>query len=413
MPSLPDDQNQTDVPGDNTDVSNYHHLLRRLRTDPADTVWYLVSEVGPRSATSLEEAQTAAFLAGRFRRAGLQVSVDPFASPTSVGWDGIVLGLFGLSAVIIFYWWPIVSLGVIVLCLTFAVWRLFRLAKPFIVQQRISQNVIGTRVMSQSPVWRVVLTAPLDAPPVIDRPFRRFVQGYRPFMGRVIACIVVLLLMIVYLIYVDPVWWYAQIPFITYILFLTAIDGYTLFAPTSPGAVSHAGATAVLLSSAEMLTDTEHVELWFVGLGATTTGTGINDLLERYPFEFDRTLFISLEGIGHGELSYITQEGFMQNCAADHFILDIAAKADSADPFIDIEPRLFYDGLTHGGVLRRLGWRVLTITCLNDSGHVPHYASMSDKSHIVDTMILDRAVRMVVACVRQIDSIKTSDDVHS
>lgn len=411
MPSLPD--NQANISRDYTDTSSYDHLLRRLRTNPSDTVWYLVNEVGARFATSLEEAQAAAYLDGRFRRAGLHVSVDPFTSHTSMGWDGVVLGLFSFVAVAIFYWWPVVSLCIILLGFVLAIWRLFRSSQPLMAQRRVSQNVIGTRVLSQSPVCRVVLIAPLDAPSVIRRPFRLLVQRRRPFWGYVVAYVSVILLMIGFFIDVQPIWWYAQFPFIAYIMFLSVVDGYTLFAPTSPGAVSHAGAMAVLLSSAEILTDIEHVELWFVGLGATNIGTGINDLLSRYPFEPDRTFFISLEGVGHGALAYITREGFMQHCTADHFLLDIAARADSVDPFIDIEPRLFYGGLTLGGALRCLGWRVLTITCLDDKGHVPHYASMSDKPHIVDAAILDRAIRMVVACVRQIDSVKTDHDIRS
>ncbi|MEM8530836.1 MAG: hypothetical protein AAGF95_08335 [Chloroflexota bacterium] len=398
---------------DHSDVPGYHHLLRRLRTDPADTIWHLVDEVGARFATSLEEAQAAAYLDSRFRRSGLLVSVDTFTSHTSsVGWDGVALGMIVLVAVIAFYWWPTISLGMILLGFALATRRLFRLSRPLLVQRRISQNVIGTRALSQSPIWRVVLLAPIDSPFVISRPLRLLVQGHCA-VGYVVAYTAVISLMIAFFMDAQTIWWYAQFPFTTYILVVSIINGYTLFAPTSPGAVSHAGAIAVLLSSAEILTDIENVELWFVGLGATSTGTGINDLLARYPFEQDRTFFISLEGIGHGSLAYITREGFMQHCTADHFLLDIAAKADSIDPFIDIEPRLFYDGLTLGGVLRCSDWRVLTITCLNDKGRVPYYASMSDKPHIVDTAILDRAIRMVVGCVRQIDSVKTNHDTHS
>ena len=410
MTSLPD--NQANIPKDHADISGYYHLSRRLRTDPTDTVWYLVNDVGARSATSLEEAQAAAYIDGCFRRAGLHVSVDPFTSHTSLGWDGVILGLISLAAVTVFYWWPIASLCFILSGFILAVWRLSRPSQPLVVQRSVSQNVIGTRVLSQSPMWRIVLTAPLDAPPVVGYPFRWVLRRRCSFAGYVVAYLAIIALMITSWVDVQPVWWYAQFPFIAYILFLSIADGYTLFAPTSPGAVSHAGAMAVLLSSAEVLTDIEHVELWFVGLGATNTGTGINDLLARYPFEPNRTFFISLEGIGHGALAYITREGFMQRCATDHFLLDIAAKADSVDPFIDIEPRLFYDGLTLGGVLRCSGWRVLTITCLDNKGHVPYYASMNDKPHIVDTIVLDRAIRMVSACVRQIDSVKTSHDIR-
>src|SRR5215216_677818 len=68
-------------------------LLRRLREDPTDAVNRIAVEIGRRRPTSLGEAQAAAYLDGRLRRAGLRVSADAFRAAAGPGWDGALLGL--------------------------------------------------------------------------------------------------------------------------------------------------------------------------------------------------------------------------------------------------------------------------------------------------------------------------------
>ena len=66
-------------------------LLRRLREDPTDAVNRIALEIGARRPTSLGEAQAAAYLDGRMRRAGLRVSAQeatpgPAGPVTLVAW---------------------------------------------------------------------------------------------------------------------------------------------------------------------------------------------------------------------------------------------------------------------------------------------------------------------------------------
>src|SRR5436189_6490 len=81
-------------------------LLRRLREDPLDAINRIAGEIGARRATSLGEAQAAAYLDGRMRRAGLRVSVDAFRAATSAGWDGVLLALLAALGVALYYWFP-------------------------------------------------------------------------------------------------------------------------------------------------------------------------------------------------------------------------------------------------------------------------------------------------------------------
>ena len=68
-------------------------LLRRLREEPRDAINRIAGEIGARRATSLGEAQAAAYLDGRLRRAGLRVSAEGFRAPAGIGWDGVALAL--------------------------------------------------------------------------------------------------------------------------------------------------------------------------------------------------------------------------------------------------------------------------------------------------------------------------------
>src|SRR5215212_8612405 len=86
-------------------------LLRRLRESPQDAVNRIAGDIGARRATSLGEAQAAAYLDGRLRRAGLRVSADAFRAPAGVGWDGLVLALLALVGVTLYYWVPLPSLA--------------------------------------------------------------------------------------------------------------------------------------------------------------------------------------------------------------------------------------------------------------------------------------------------------------
>ena len=381
--------------------------MRRLREEPLDAVGRIAADIGPRRATSLAEAQVAAYLDGRLRRAGLRVAADTFLAPVSVGWEGVLLGLLAAIYVPLYYWFPFPALVLALWSLAIAGWRAAR-PVPLLARLRSSQNVIGTYARSQPPRWRVVLLAPLDSSPIMGRWICRLTDGWRSLIGRAVACGLLALCTLVGLIDIQRLWWYFQFVPLVYLVTLALVDIYLMRAPGSPGATCHAGAIAVMLASAEALTNLQQTELWAVGLGATSSGAGLTNLLVRYPFEQNNTLFISLEGLGSGRLSYITRAGLFQEQAADPLLLRLAAATDAADPVIDIEPRVNGDNPTLVEALQHKGWRALAIACLDANGTIPYRASPNDIPDVIDPTILDRAVRMVIGLVHQIDA--TSDD---
>ena len=384
------------------------HYLRRLREDPLDTVGRIAGEIGPRRATSLGEAQAAAYLDGRFRRAGLRVSADPFQAPRANGADGLLLALPAVVSVVLYYRLPLPSLFLALWGLVIAVVMLRRPGAVLLARRRPSQNVIATRATGAAPRRRVVLLAPLDSPPVMERLVRLLAGDARAALGRVAAFgLLVLFAALAMLpgpLEIRHAWWYAQFAPTGYLLLLELLELRMFRMPATQGAVNHGGALAVLLASAEELSALERTELWVVALGATSSGAGLDDFLRRYPFDREMTLFIGIEAIGAGALSYVTREGVPRMRPADPWLLQLAAAADAADPLIDAEPRPCRRERTISRQLLRAGQRALTIACLGADGMPPYYGSSGDTPAVIDVQTLDRAMRLVVGLVRQIDA---------
>lgn len=79
-------------------------IPRLRRDDPLEVIDHLVTKVGTRRATSLGEADAAAFVDSRLRLAGLQVNADSFSAATSLGLTYPLLALLGITAAALSLW---------------------------------------------------------------------------------------------------------------------------------------------------------------------------------------------------------------------------------------------------------------------------------------------------------------------
>lgn len=383
--------------------------LRRLREEPLDIVRRIAGEIGPRRATTVAEAQAAAYLDGRLRLAGLRVSVDAFRAPVEIGVEGPLLALLGLASAGLYYWRPLTALALALTGLAVAAVALRWPGIWMLIRRRTSQNVIATRAAPEGPRWRVVLLAALDSPARSDWLGRALQSGQRALLGRAAACAALALLgmlgMLELPLGLRQVCWYAQWPPAAYLLLLASLDIRALLAPTTPGGVNYAGALATLLASADALNNLNQTELWAVGLGASSSAAGLADLLRRYPFDPEMTLFVGVEGVGDGALSYATREGLLRERRADPLLLQAAADADAEDTLINAEPRHYAGGTTTARALLQAGQRAITIICLDADGWPPRHGRMDDTAEAVDAQVLDRAVRLVAGTVRKIDAL--------
>jgi len=198
--------------------------------------------------------------------------------------------------------------------------------------------------------------------------------------------------------------WYLQIASAAYLLLMAGLDIWSMVAPSTPGAVNHAGALSAMLESADGLNALSQTELWAVALGASPSGAGLADLLRRYPFDRERTLFIGIESIGAGRVSYLTRAGIVPQRPSDPLLLQLVAAADADDPLIDAEPRPYTSEPVLVQQLQRAGRRTLTIIGLDANGQPAYRGSMADTPEDVDSQTLDRAIRLVVGLVKKIDA---------
>lgn len=302
-----------------------------------------------------------------------------------------MLALAGVAAGV---WWALPGVGVVLwaAAVVFALVRVWR-GEPLLVQRRTSQNIIGTQAV-QTPKRRVVVLAALDTLPIVRGGIWWERLSLWPWWGQVLCAAAGTAL-------AGLEWWWQVLCVIP--LALPAL-GELARARTaySPGANHAAAALALLVATAETAVACDQTEIWLVALGASSGGAGLRDLLHRYPFEPQQTIFIGLEGPGIGTPAVITREGVLLQHAADAELLRVAAAADAADPRIDLEPRPFR-GPTLVRTVRGRGMRWVTLAGLDSAGQMPNRASTDDTLSAIDQDALERSLRLVTSMVRLID----------
>lgn len=381
------------------------HPPGRLVETPFEIAARIVETIGPRPPGSIGEAKMAAFLDARLRQAGFRLSAESYRTFRLPGYDGIVFGALAVIGVISFYWMPLLA------TLTFAVSAgaafLTLLYDTVLLAPHImSQNVVATRAAAGVMRWRLVVLAPLSSPPAVGRRIAAIGCGSIGRIGRTVAAALLLTLGATA---VAPIpfdlrmWlWYAQAAPAIALLVQGIAALIVQRAPATPGAISYAGALATLIESAARLPRLQHTEVWMIGTGADTSGAGIDDLLRRYPFEPQQTIFVGLDGIGSGTLCYLAAEGALRPRLADPLLLRLAARVvDSGQA--TAKPCACRCS-TYAGLLRRRGWRAMGIASLDAQKRIPHRYERSDDLSKLDAERLDNAVRLVVGLARALDA---------
>lgn len=269
----------------------------------AEVVHSITTSYPSRPATSLAEAQAAAFLDGVLRRVGMRVSADPFRAPTQPSFVPLLLSCLGIivSLLTASIALPTVLLAIWLLIVTIS--DLWLSPLPTLGFHRDSQNIVGTQASTQTPLWRVVCLAPLDTPPPRSLLAHRLSWHRLIKLGHVVAFPLLLVITIgtLYLPTWSSLWWSLRIGVIMW--FLVSFLPHRLPVAAADYTV---GALATVVAVAEQISMQEQVEMWVVGLGATATTTqSIEDFLARYPFPRDQTIFLLVEGVDGGDTGVI------------------------------------------------------------------------------------------------------------
>lgn len=368
------------------------------QTVPHALLRYLVSVVGLRPATSLAEAQSAAYSDGRMRHAGMKVSAETFNAPSAMGIGYPLLSVVGILAAIGSLWLPLPTMLLACWLTLMTLGDASGLSLPPLAPFGNSQNIVGTRASEKHTRWRVVLLAPLDTP--LDTRMGRQPQGQRYSVGRIIAsCLIALLSLLVFTRPHYP-WWYGQIIPVLYLL-ATLLPRRA----TDEHSLGDSSALAVLLAVAAELSPLRSVEVWTVALGAANTGSyGIKNLLARYPFPPAETLFIALERMDRTQLTYAVREGFFAQHAADTLLTRLV-EASIQDSGIDDDPVVpwtYRAPVSLASPLHARGYRTLTL--LTRGSRQIRRGEDGDISDSISPQRLHQATQLLLRIVTHLDN---------
>lgn len=339
--------------------------MTRLPPAPPIDLLAQLADTGTRVATSVNEARAAALAGSWLRRVGLRVSTDTFQAPTSPGLTYMLLAILGLLTVVLAWWQPFYALLPALAGLLLAVSDGLIARLPALTTYRDTQNIVAVRASATAdqppltpPRWRVVLLAPLDTPP--SQHWLRRYMGQQPIAqtARIAAFLLLVLLVLLQTLLASELLVLVQLLPVGWLWLSVA----TL--PPQPVTARHnaqSGALAAMLATAERIDDLQHVELWAVALGATTTTThAIEDLLTRYPFEPDSTLFVHIAGIQQPPLAVAQHEGLRGQYPADPLLHDYL-HATARQHGVTLHDVTWRHAHTSSSYLLAHGYRVATV----------------------------------------------------
>jgi hypothetical protein len=316
----------------------------------------------------------------------MKVSAEPFQAPAHLGLTYVLISLLGAAAALLNGWFPLPSFLLVVWLFLLAVYDALGIPLLLFAPRANSQNIVSTRACEKLPRWRVVLVGPLDTP--LDTGRMRIAT-----IGRIVALGLLVLLSSLMLFQSWELWWYLQ-AFPALCLLLTLF-----FIPLEDETANldGAGALAVLAAAAERLTKLRSVELWIVALGATTTGNrGLQDFLARYPFSDTETLFLVLERIGSGQLTYAPREGLLGYRSADRLLINLADAVSTHKPLINIRPYPSHAVASIAMLLHLHSYRTLSL--------VTHMASAGAvKDDTSAACVFKQATQFVTEVVQSLD----------
>lgn len=369
--------------------------IHRHRENPMEAVSKIADEFGARPVTSFAEAQTAAYVGSRLRRAGMQVWTDPFRTSPPTGSGSFMVALVAISVVILWGINPAYAFASAVVACVLALLSASPRIRHLGIHDRESQNVIGIQPALKPPTRRVVLLVPLDSHQPPDP-----ISSFEARIGATVALLTIMGIELIapldipvvvrFLLLIMPV---------AYIVVASIAELWVRSQPHSRGAVSYAGSLAAVLTAAEDVGRLSHTEIWTVGLGGGTTGAGLAELMRRYPFDAQATFFIGIEGIGRGTLSYIVRDLNERLRSADPLLIELVTEATLG---VNAEARIAaFNSLVRP--LTRAKRRTIGIACLDQHGRVPLQGTHKDTVESVNPALIEQTARLIANTIRALD----------
>jgi len=176
--------------------------------------------------------------------------------------------------------------------------------------------------------------------------------------------------------------------------------------PFSPGAHDNAASVAVSLELARRLVaqPLANTQVWLAYTGAEETDhAGLTTLLREHGAALRQAAFVDMEGVGGGEIVYLTRQGLVFPYRPDPALVAAAERAASRLPESGIRPAqvTIEDEVR---ALREAGFRAICIAGIDpETGALPHWHRADDTADTVSPEALERALKFVLALLEDLD----------
>ncbi len=177
--------------------------------------------------------------------------------------------------------------------------------------------------------------------------------------------------------------------------------------PYSPGAHDDAASVAVALEVAARLcaAPLQYTEVWLIFDGAEETDhVGVKDLLRRRGKLLRQAAFFGLEGLGSGELVYLTRQGICSSYHPSPDLLDLVERVAASRPELGFKPARML-GEDDVRTLRGRGYRAICIAGRDpQTGVLPYWHRREDLPETVSEETMERTADILCAILREMEA---------
>ena len=173
-----------------------------------------------------------------------------------------------------------------------------------------------------------------------------------------------------------------------------------------PGAYDNASGVAAVLSVTAALDDDppQNLDVWVVLPGAEECNAqGMAAYVQAHRKELDRerTFFVNVDSVSHGDVRYLASEGAIVSYPMDRRLLELCEAVATATESGSTPIRI----PTHTDALpaRARGFRATSILGLDNGMTPPYYHMPEDTPDKLDEAAMTRAVEFTLALVRALD----------
>jgi len=379
-----------------------------------DDVQHLAGTIGPRGTGTPAEAAAADYMAERLAGLGLPVERWTFRAVASQNAFPLAIALVALLAVVIYPLGGAIARWIaatLALLAPFLLWQAIVHSNSLLgplLPHVTSRNVVARIEPQGEPRRRVVVLAHLDTNRCRlvwqSSPARRL-EPLTWLTWAMLALLGALYLTGALLNGPAWIWWLSLLPAGYQVGSLVTLwrDERT---PFSPGAHDNAASVAVALGLGECLAaqPLQNTQVWLAFTGAEETDhAGLKTLLREHQAALREAAFIDLEGVGSGEIVYLTRQGLCLHYRPSPDLLALAEKVADRRPDLNVRAaQMAVEDEVR--TLRGSGYRAICIAGRDpETGTLPHWHRPDDTPDTVSAETMERAASFVQAMLHELD----------